>query len=52
MKALRRKIRKSDIYWWVDSFLKSVFSRELKSFPPLHEYMHLEPFEPFQGDSS
>jgi trehalose 6-phosphate synthase len=32
MKALRRKIQKSDIYWWVDSFLEAVFAHDLKEF--------------------
>jgi trehalose 6-phosphate synthase len=32
MKALRRKIQKTDIYWWVDSFLEAVFAHDLREF--------------------
>jgi trehalose 6-phosphate synthase len=39
MKALRRKIQKSDIYWWVDSFIKAVFARDLRAFPPLEDHI-------------
>jgi len=39
MKALRRKIRKNDIFWWVDAFLSAGFARDLKAFPALDDYM-------------
>jgi trehalose 6-phosphate synthase len=39
MKALRRKVRKFDIYWWVDSFLNAGFARDLQAFPPLEDYV-------------
>jgi trehalose 6-phosphate synthase len=39
MQALRRKVRKFDIYWWVDSFLNAIFARNLKAFPPLEDYV-------------
>jgi trehalose 6-phosphate synthase/phosphatase len=39
MKALRRKVRKFDIYWWVDSFLNAIFARDLNAFPPLEDYV-------------
>jgi trehalose 6-phosphate synthase len=32
MKGLRRKIQKSDIYWWVDSFMEAVFAHDLRTF--------------------
>jgi trehalose 6-phosphate synthase len=35
MKTLRRKIQKSDIYWWVDSFLGAVFAHDLRDFAPV-----------------
>jgi trehalose 6-phosphate synthase len=38
MQALRRGIRKADIFWWVDSFLDAVFAHDLKDFPPLSDY--------------
>jgi trehalose 6-phosphate synthase len=39
MKAARRKVRNSDIFWWADSFLDSVFARRLKAFPPHKDYI-------------
>lgn len=39
MKALRENIKNSDIYWWVDSFLKAVFARDLKDFTPMNDYI-------------
>jgi len=41
MKKLRQVIRKQDIFWWVDSFLRSAFSKHLSEFPQLEEYMPL-----------
>jgi len=41
MKKLREVIRKQDIFWWVDSFLRSAFSKHLSEFPQLEEYMPL-----------
>ncbi len=38
MQALRRGIRRADIFWWVDSFLEAVFAHELVDFPPLSDY--------------
>lgn len=38
MQALRRGVRKTDIFWWVDSFLNAVFAHELDDFPPLSDY--------------
>lgn len=37
MKALRRKIQKSDIYHWVDSFMEAAFSHDLKAFSSFDE---------------
>ncbi|MGB5985911.1 MAG: trehalose-6-phosphate synthase [Desulfobacterales bacterium] len=42
MKTLRRKVRKSDIYWWVDAFLNAVFAHDLSAFKPLEEYIPRE----------
>jgi trehalose 6-phosphate synthase len=39
MHALRQGVRKTDIYWWVDAFIQAVFSRKLKTFPPLADYI-------------
>ncbi|MFO7707078.1 MAG: trehalose-6-phosphate synthase [Desulfobacterales bacterium] len=49
MKALRRKIQKSDIYWWVDSFIKAVFACDLKVLPPGEECMATERSKPPHG---
>jgi alpha,alpha-trehalose-phosphate synthase [UDP-forming] len=38
MQTLRAKVRKYDIYWWVDSFLNVVFARDQTAFPPLEDY--------------
>jgi len=37
MKKLRRKVRKFDIFWWVDSFLQSAISKNLVHFPLLED---------------
>lgn len=34
MHKMQTTIRKFDIYWWVDSFLKAAFGRHLDDFPP------------------
>ncbi len=39
MRALRRQVRKFDIYWWVDSVLNAVFAHDLKAFPPVEDYV-------------
>lgn len=41
MKKLRQSIRKQDIFWWVDSFLRSAIAKDLSEFPQLDEYMPL-----------
>ncbi len=33
MKILRRAVRKRDIFWWVNTFLKAAFARDLDAFP-------------------
>jgi trehalose 6-phosphate synthase/phosphatase len=39
MRMLRRVIRDSDIFWWVDSFLRAAFARNLDDFPLLEDYV-------------
>ncbi len=39
MRAMRKNIKKTDIYWWVDNFLKAVFSSDEKGFKPLRDYI-------------
>ena len=33
MRGLRRSIRRQDVFWWVDSFLRAAIARELSDFP-------------------
>jgi trehalose 6-phosphate synthase/phosphatase len=33
MRAMRRSIRRQDVFWWVDSFLQAAIARELSDFP-------------------
>jgi trehalose 6-phosphate synthase len=33
MRALRRSIRRQDVFWWVDSFLRAAIARGLRAFP-------------------
>jgi len=34
MARLRRSIREYDIFWWVDTFLRTAIERDLAAFPP------------------
>lgn len=44
MASMRRDIKKSDIYWWVDNFLKAVFTHDLNTFMPLTDYIPTSDF--------
>ena len=33
MRALRRSIRRQDVFEWVDGFLRAAIARELRDFP-------------------
>ena len=37
MRKLRRKVRKYDIFWWVDSFLQAAIAKNLVHFPLLED---------------
>ncbi len=39
MRMLRKTIRKHDIFWWVDSFLRASIERDLGSFPVVEDYV-------------
>jgi trehalose 6-phosphate synthase len=39
MHALRKTVKKHDIFWWVDSFLKASIERDLESFPVVADYV-------------
>ncbi|MDA3835064.1 MAG: trehalose-6-phosphate synthase [Spirochaetales bacterium] len=41
MGKLRQNVRKYDIFWWLDSFLKAAIEKDLSSFPVLEEYQRL-----------
>jgi trehalose 6-phosphate synthase len=33
MRRMRRSIRRQDVFWWVDSFLRAAIARDLRDFP-------------------
>ena len=33
MRTMRRSIRRHDVFWWVDSFLRAAIARDLRAFP-------------------
>lgn len=37
MQKLRRAVRKYDIFWWVDSFLRAAIAKELEDFPVVND---------------
>jgi trehalose 6-phosphate synthase len=39
MGELRRIVRKRNIFWWVDSFLKAAWAKDLSDFPLLEEHV-------------
>lgn len=39
MRKLRTSIRRSDIYWWVNSYLQSAIAGNLDNFPRLDDYV-------------
>lgn len=39
MKRLRGIIRQTDIFWWLDSFLRAAFARNLDDFPLMEDYV-------------
>jgi len=39
MRRLRESIKRHDIFWWVDSYLKAAFSKKLGDFPLDEEYI-------------
>jgi len=48
MRQLRRIVKKYDIFWWMQTFLRTAFAHDLKDFPivkiqpPLEEYLGQE----------
>ena len=43
MRAMRRSIRRQDVFWWVDSFLRAAIARELRDFPAPRAHPPAEP---------
>ena len=39
MKRLRRVVRRKNIYWWVDSFLRAAIAKNLLDFPIMQDYL-------------
>jgi len=33
MRRIRRSIRRQDVFWWVDSYLRAAITRDLRAFP-------------------
>jgi len=33
MRAMRRSVRRQDVFWWVDAFLNAAIARDLRAFP-------------------
>jgi trehalose 6-phosphate synthase len=33
MRGMRRSIRKQDVFWWVDAFLRAAIAKDLSAFP-------------------
>jgi trehalose 6-phosphate synthase len=45
MRAMRRSIRRQDVFWWVDSFLRAAIARDLSDFPSPNEGVQRAPSE-------
>lgn len=39
MRRLRQSVRRYDIFWWVDSYMRAASGQELRDFPVLREYI-------------
>jgi trehalose 6-phosphate synthase/phosphatase len=39
MRRLRRTVRRQDIFWWVDSFMRAAIDKRLTDFPVLEDYI-------------
>jgi trehalose 6-phosphate synthase len=33
MRRIRRSIRRQDVFWWVDSYLRAAITKDLRAFP-------------------
>ncbi len=39
MRRLRQMVRRRDIFWWVDSYLRASIEKDLDSFPVIEDYV-------------
>jgi trehalose 6-phosphate synthase len=39
MRRMRRSIRRYDVFWWVDSFLRAAITKDLRAFPLPENYV-------------
>ena len=39
MRRLRRAVRETDIFWWVDSYLRAAIEKDLSHFPLAEDYL-------------
>lgn len=42
MRKMRREVKKYDIFWWVETYLRVAFSKVLEDFPQVEEYIPTE----------
>jgi trehalose 6-phosphate synthase/phosphatase len=42
MRRMRASIREHDVFWWVDTFLRAAFTRDLSDFPQPGSVPHVE----------
>jgi len=42
MRRMRNSVRNYDIYWWLNAFLESAFSKGLADFPSIEMDFHSE----------
>jgi trehalose-6-phosphate synthase len=40
MRRLRRLLRRHDLYWWAESFLKAAITRDQAAFPQPMDHDH------------
>jgi trehalose-6-phosphate synthase len=39
MRVMRGVVRRADIFWWTDTYLKAAISRDLSAFPVMEYYV-------------
>jgi trehalose 6-phosphate synthase len=39
MKRLRTNVRRQNVFWWVDSFMRAAIDQQLTDFPVMNEYI-------------